>query len=298
MATPADVIAAFARMRDGSGLARARGAADVWRSFSSLSATEKRDLAVLVAERAAPHLVPRIQAESGLDLTVEQVRAVVDMAGRLDADDLDQLARAVGATPREPTTTVEEPAVADQPATTDEPAAVVEPDAAVEPAEDEDDVDVPDEVHAGDEDEEDEEVIEPVAVIAEPPPPRTPPAPPRPAASPDALVGRLRDAASNAERLRILRTHADDLLALDHAGRAAVVEAVPDGWARRRAIEGLLRDDVLAAAEVPSLVARLGSPVARAWACATAIEADMLRLEQVDDVVDERAAARLHRRYG
>ena len=46
------------------------------------------------------------------------------------------------------------------------------------------------------------------------------------------------------------------------------------------------------------LVRRVGRPMARAWVVASAIEAGLLSLDDVDTLVDERAAGRLQRRYG
>lgn len=45
------------------------------------------------------------------------------------------------------------------------------------------------------------------------------------------------------------------------------------------------------------IVQRLGSPVARPWVCATAIEAGLLDADRLDDLIDRRAATRLRGRY-
>ena len=111
------------------------------------------------------------------------------------------------------------------------------------------------------------------------------------------LVDRLRRATTDAQRLRVLRAALDGLADLDRATRRAVLSAVPDGWARRRALEAMLQAQVVATAEVPDLVRMLASPMARTWVCASAVEADMLRIDEVDGLVDPRAAARLRRRY-
>ena len=50
--------------------------------------------------------------------------------------------------------------------------------------------------------------------------------------------------------------------------------------------------------EVPALVRRVGRPMARAWVVASALEAGLLDLDDVDTLVDLRAADRLQRRYG
>jgi hypothetical protein len=359
MPTPAEVIESFAGLRDGSTIARARATADAFRGFAALSVQEKRDLAVLVAERAAPHLVPRIQEETGLELTGEQVQAVLDMAGRLDADDLGELAetardqearrdalRAVatgGAAGAAATTghdDVRPPPDLDEPAVDlDEP--VVELDEPVVELDEEELAELGVEAAPAELD----LAPEPTTEVAPAPEPRefvsifdtldtpawdTPaePATPPPtthegpraggpstmavADTPGArvdvaaevhadrhpLVERLRSASTDAQRLRTLRRHVDDLAGMQPAGRRAVLAAVPDGWARRRAVELAVRSGVVPHAEVPDLVRSLASPVARAWVCATAVETDALRLDEVDDLLDTRAAERLHRRYG
>lgn len=95
MSTPSDVLAQAARLRSGTRFERARAGATALSTFLQLSADDKRDLAVAVAQRVAPELVPRIQAETGVDLTAEQSRAVLDMIARLDGDDLGELSRAM-----------------------------------------------------------------------------------------------------------------------------------------------------------------------------------------------------------
>lgn len=98
MATPSEVLAHAARVHNGTKFERARASATTLSTFLQLSADDKRNLAVMVAQRAAPELVPRIQAESGVDLTADQSRAVLDMISRLDGNDLKELSVSV-ATP-------------------------------------------------------------------------------------------------------------------------------------------------------------------------------------------------------
>lgn len=92
MTTPAEVMAEATGMASGSKFERARAAATAMSSFLQLSPDDKRDLAVMVAQRAAPDLVPRIQSETGMDLTAEQSKAVLDMIQRMDGDDITELA--------------------------------------------------------------------------------------------------------------------------------------------------------------------------------------------------------------
>lgn len=95
MTTPADVMARAGEMMSGSRFERARAGASALSAFVQLTPEDKRDLAVLVAQRVAPELVPRIEAETGMDLTQEQSRAVVDMIGRLDGDDIEEVTSAL-----------------------------------------------------------------------------------------------------------------------------------------------------------------------------------------------------------
>jgi len=95
VSTPSDVLAQASRLRSGTRFEQARAGATALSTFLQLSADDKRDLAVAVAQRVAPELVPRIQAETGVDLTAEQSRAVLDMIARLDGDDLGELSRAM-----------------------------------------------------------------------------------------------------------------------------------------------------------------------------------------------------------
>lgn len=349
MASPAEVVESLAGLREGSAFARARGAAETFRAFASLSADQKRDLAVLVAERAAPHLVPRIEAETGLDLSREQVQAVLDMAGRLDAEDLDELAHAVrdrearGEALRDVATSAAaatglddvvtpEPSPPTGPAPdedADPPASVTEPAPPPEPAHE---VETDAEVMALDPE------PEPTVEVAPAPEPReftsifdtldtpdwsrpttveavrrsapTPTAEPDPTASDAAdlttrvraarlpLVERLRSAASDAERMRVLRARVHEVSGMDPVARAAVVDAVPDGWARRRALDAMVEGGAITSDELPGLVHRLGSPMARSWVCATAIEAGLLDVDALDHLLDDRAVGRLRRRYG
>ncbi len=64
MATPSDVLAQAARLRSGTRFERARAGATALSTFLQLTPDDKRNLAVMVAQRVAPELVPRIQAEA------------------------------------------------------------------------------------------------------------------------------------------------------------------------------------------------------------------------------------------
>lgn len=364
MATPAEVIDLFADVRDGSSFERAKAGASAFRAFASLSAVQKRDLAVLVAERAAPQLVPKIQAETGLDLTREQVQAVIEMAGRMDAEDIEELRRAVqdDEARNDAIRTVGTSAATAAAAATGlddlvaphEEAPEETPEQALEGVTEDTslDIDQPevDDTPLGiDQSELDElgveaELVEldlepePTAPVAPAPDPRAfesvfDDLPEMPAFEPRAgggtmtpertrtrvaehlptddvvdlttrvraarqpLVEALREQTGGAGCVRLVRAHLDDLVDMDAVSRTAVVDAVPDGWARRRSLQAMLDGHVLPASEVPDLIRRVTSPVARAWLCATAIEVEMLAVDQLDDILEPRAAARLRGRY-
>lgn len=88
------VIELLERWRDASGMGRLRIGMDATRVIGSLPAQRKRALAIEVAERVAPQLVPAIRSESG-DLSPEQVGALVDLLRRADRDQLDELVEAL-----------------------------------------------------------------------------------------------------------------------------------------------------------------------------------------------------------
>lgn len=88
------VIELLERWRDAAGMERMRIGMDATRTIAALPVERKRALAIEVAERVAPQLVPAIEAESG-DLTTQQVGAVVDLLRRADEQQLDDLVDAL-----------------------------------------------------------------------------------------------------------------------------------------------------------------------------------------------------------
>ena len=84
------VIDLLEKWRDATGVGRLRIGVDASRVIAQLPAARKRALAVEVAERVAPQLVPAIESESG-DLTGEQVGALVDLLRRADREQLNDL---------------------------------------------------------------------------------------------------------------------------------------------------------------------------------------------------------------
>lgn len=96
MTTPQEVVSQAIQMVSGSKLERARHGMTALNLFAQLSVDDKRELAVLVAQRVAPNLVPRIEAETGMEMTADQSQAVLDMVRRLDGDDLAEIQAALG----------------------------------------------------------------------------------------------------------------------------------------------------------------------------------------------------------
>jgi hypothetical protein len=109
--------------------------------------------------------------------------------------------------------------------------------------------------------------------VAEPPPPPKPPPPPAPPArrvEDGGLAGKLAGASSLTARFHVLRRHLADTRGLPADGLRAIVEAFPDGWARRRALVELLRTGAPAAlGDALGLLDVLGSERDRLWCLGT-----------------------------
>jgi len=114
----------------------------------------------------------------------------------------------------------------------------------------------------------------PVAVEPPPPPkPPPPPAPPPRRVEDDGLAGKLAAAASLTARFHVLRRHLEKAKGSPADDPRAVVEAFPDGWARRRALVELLRTGAPAAlGDALGLLETLGSERDRLWCLGTLAE--------------------------
>lgn len=88
------VIDLLEQWRDATGMGRLRIGVDATRVIAQLPPQRKRALAIEVAERVAPQLVPAIASESG-DLSAEQVGALVDLLRRAEPEQLDDLVAAL-----------------------------------------------------------------------------------------------------------------------------------------------------------------------------------------------------------
>jgi outer membrane biosynthesis protein TonB len=115
----------------------------------------------------------------------------------------------------------------------------------------------------------------PPVQAAPPPPPRPveePPSPPKPRPAPvarktdSALAERLAEASSLTARFHVLRRHVTEARGLSPEELRPLLEAFPDGWARRRALLELLRSGAPAPLQdALGLVDALGSERDRAW---------------------------------
>ncbi len=110
----------------------------------------------------------------------------------------------------------------------------------------------------------------PPPVQAAPPPPPVPP--PRPKPEPvarkvdGALAAKLSEASSLTARFQVLRRYLKEAQGLFQEELHLILEAFPDGWARRRALLDLLRSGAPAALQdALGLVETLGSERDRAW---------------------------------
>lgn len=117
--------------------------------------------------------------------------------------------------------------------------------------------------------------VSPPAVVAPAPPP------PAPAPVPAGLAEHLGALPALTARFRHLWRHLDQARRLSLAELRGVVEVFPDGWARRRALSGLIEEGVPArAADVLSLLDLLQSPGDRAWCLSTVADARTLSSEE------------------
>ena len=107
----------------------------------------------------------------------------------------------------------------------------------------------------------------------QPPRPQPAPAPVRTAAR-EPVADRLAAVPSLTARFRVLRGHLEDLRKASAAGLGPVVQAFPDGWARRRALLELFRAGIPGSLEDSlALVETLGSERDRLWCLGALTEA-------------------------
>ncbi len=271
---------------------------------TSLAPHERRELALAVAREAAPQWLPTLEERTGVDLSPGDLTLVLELVEGLDAQQIDRL----GATLRDPDARREGATQAVR--------------GAVEMARDTPEP-TPDTTEAAPE--APEPAPEAPEVVAQapaeqpsrpslpaPPPPPPPPSAPPPPAPPEPMSSRptppdrpaepplaraVAAAVHDHDRLALLADAGADVWDLGPTGRAAVLDAVPDGWARRRALLRWVALDVITADEAPALVRRLGRRSDRAWVAASLVEAATLDVEDLAGLCDPRDARRLARRY-
>lgn len=90
-----ELLEAVNEVRTGTTFGRAKASVTALKTLMNMSPDDKRAVAVLVAERAAPQLVERIESGTGQDLSKAQVETVLQMFQKLDADDLADLSATV-----------------------------------------------------------------------------------------------------------------------------------------------------------------------------------------------------------
>ncbi len=114
-------------------------------------------------------------------------------------------------------------------------------------------------------------VVAPRVAVEPPPPPKPPPPAPFPRrVEDDGLAGKLAEASSLTARFHVLRRHLEKAKGPPADSLRAVVEAFPDGWARRRALVELLRTGAPAAlGDALGLLEALGSERDRLWCLGT-----------------------------
>jgi hypothetical protein len=144
-------------------------------------------------------------------------------------------------------------------------------------------------------------VVEPV--VEPPPPPKSPPPAPPIRIADGTLAAKLAEARSLTARFHVLRRHLADANGLPADGLRSIVEAFPDGWARRRALVELLRHGAPAGlGDALGLVAALGSERDRLWCLGTLAEDRALGSQDRETLLaaapTPTARRRLERRLG
>ena len=269
-----------------------------------LDPAERRDLALAVAREAAPQWVPRLEEQTGLDLDPGDVKLVLELLDGMDEAQVERVGQAVRDPDarRELAADVVRGAATAAAAATEEPAEPPAPDPVPPPA-----PEPPESTPAPERTPATPEPAPPLPppppdpvrdVSLVPPPPAPEPRPPQaPAAPVPSLATRLAAASSARERLGLLDGAGAAVWELGPTGRAAVIDAVPDGWVRRRALQRWVDLDVITPAEAPALVRRLARRTDRAWLAASLVDSGILDVGDLPGVCAPRDAARLARRY-
>lgn len=322
-----ELVGLLHELRDSSAgvLSRADTARRILHRVSGLQPLERRELLLEVAARAAPDVAERLEPAVDAEVTAEQLTALVDVLSELDGEQIaglaDRLGQGISPT-REPApdpdaeTAAVEPGTAPEP--TPEPDAEPGPEAVPEPTPDPEPEPEPEGAPVPAPAEPEPEP-EPVAQeVDAPDPTRSPttamaaPGQREPAGErswftgrplgigdvptePD-VIERVAGARSAGVALRVFRAALDDVTAMAGSDQARALHAIPDGWARRRALEQLVRAEGVARTDIPTLLATLSGRWPRTWVVGTLLEAGMVEADQLDEIVDPDTAGRLRRR--
>lgn len=289
-----ELVGLLHELRDSSAgvLSRADTARRILHRVSGLQPLERRELLLEVAARAAPDVAERLEPAMDTEVTAEQLTALVDALSELDVEQIaglaDRLGQGMSPMP-EPTPDADVEAAA----VTPEAAPEAAPEPTPEPA-------------PVEREPEPEALPEPTpAPEPEPAPQATPvPAPTEPEPEPEPVtqeaepdvIERVAGAGSAGIALRVFRAALDDVVAMAGTDQARALRAIPDGWARRRALEQLVRSEGVARSDIPTLLATLSGRWPRTWVVGTLLEVGMVEADQLDEIVDPDTAGRLRRR--
>ena len=280
----AELIAQLREAR--SPLARIRVVTRAWRLLRNLSRQDRLAIAAQIGLEGADDLVEAIAAHQGTTPPTELIGAInnlqqVDPAtlkslatkvqdprqrGQVVAQGLKAVGAALAGPPQAPAAAPPPPPKPAPPPVAAKPAAAPAPvpapaPVAVKPPE------PPKPVAAA--------PPPPAPVPVAPPPPAKPPEPPAPVRSP--LVEGLAAVPALTARFRLLRRRIAEVRRLSSADLRSLLEAFPDGWARRRALVDLIEAGVPErAADVLSLLDALQSPGDRSWCLGTLADARKL----------------------
>jgi hypothetical protein len=245
------------------------------RALARMDGREQRELALAVAERVAPQLLPRIEAETGATLTEQQVAAVLDLVRRLEPDQIDDVLDTLTAPPHAVPTA--------EWGTTPGRVRVVPPPAASEPKRGVPEPDVPE-----------PDVPEPEPDVPTPPAPEPRPDELPPVEVPDEPIIPEPTPEPFEVPEEIPPFPRDDR---PDAGVLTAVDALPDGWRRRRGVLAMIADGAVETGDAQAVLSRFARASDRTWVAASMCEAGLLDVDQLAGILDDRAAGRLARRY-
>jgi hypothetical protein len=106
-----------------------------------------------------------------------------------------------------------------------------------------------------------------------------------------ALVQSLREAGTATIRFRALADH--DLAGVDDATALEVLDALPDGWQRRRAAERLVDAGAFPTDQLTAALARFARPTDALFVAGALVAAGQVRAERFDGILSERMVRRL-----